>query len=1528
MTHDSVLARVRASVGAIVVLTLASVGLVVAPIAVQPAVAAAPLTCSPDTVYMLSSSSGSAPWTLAQYTQGGTTITPVATLPQSGVLNALGITSTGIAYYSNESVDEEDDSPSIFRFDPASGATATFSGTALNDDPSSNYPGIRAGAVNPVNGHYYYAHAVSGDQQWDFYAFNATTNSAIGFVGRVDISGLGRVGDIAFDGNGNLYLATSSSSSARLTLVAAADLPTTAQSSSKKIPFSSRGALWGSSIEGLAYVPADATRPLWTMAKTVPGSVIARGTSSTNDSITQQSGMTGGSSVTDMANCATPQGVLTVSKNITGRAAATDQFTLTISPGGATATTTGSANGLQAERALLTTTTTGTVYTVRETAASGSLTNYRTTLVCTNTTSGTPLATTLVSQGAYRFTYPAAVNGVKPNVTCLFTNMLPATLTVTKALPEGRKVASDQFIVQLRTGSAGGTVIDTPGTETTAGVGTIVTPGTGTTGSFATTAGTQYWITEAAAVGTLADYMPRLTCTDAAGLQTGLPTDVAFNPTGGYGITVVEGAQISCVINNKTTSGVGIGQGLTCAAYEVYGAGGTQPNNNTNGYSQLYRVNTITGAATPVAPLVTSVGGTTYYGNTNALAITQGGLFTYYTTQALGSGSTFPVFRLNNVAGVTDVVGTLPVPSGIGVVNMARGGLNPTDGLLWFSGTDSGDDRNHHFWAFNTLTNTSYGYVGTLNGSTSPTGAGGDLAFDQFGNMMFVASTGTQSTLSRISGFTSALLVPSKPTSLKSIAGSLAVTPLVPFAGSYNGITFDNDGYLWATRAEGMATSVARINPNTGTVSEVKSVTGTGSDGRARLITDLADCNDPGALSLRKIIDGRVHTSDQFALEITTAFAGNTAVTSGSTSGLQSAIAGPIVGVPDIVYTLTETMAGASSSPLSAYSTSLQCVDVSHGNAVIPVNQQSQGRYTMTFPSVSNADGQVLGNVVCTYTNTPNATVSLTKALNGARLANSDQFTVQAKIGSSTGAAVGTGTATTTGTGDSITAGTGGTSFTATGGTTYWLGEAAAGTTNLADYPNATITCTDSTARQSGLPSAAPLGSGFTLLPTPGAKIACVITNAVGPAILDTVKTLTHVDGQPITADEQVTEGQVLRYTITTTNTGVRSGTTTLVETVPSGTTYTGSGEGWVCDPASGAALAECGQAITVVRGTPLVKTFTVTVDAPLDANVSAISNTVVSTDGACSACTVTTPVPAEWTVIKTASIDGDEVRTGAVRPGDTIDYTITATASRGQVTDVRLRDVLEVPASTIAATPAATLTVASAGPTAVEPVVTGDAGLLYYVFTPAPFTLEAGQTATLRYSITLLPDVWLRQVDNTVTGRGSVAPQQCGLMARAMNEECSTSHATGALLLIEKRGQGINGVTPLDGAAFVVLSSVNPDVIVTTPPLTATGAVGRFELRGLPAGDYWLRETKAPAGHSLLAADIAFTVHQSGTVTIGAGNPQVAASGTTITVTDAAAYAMPVAGGPGRLPFWIFGALLTGLALTLIVRRRRSIQQ
>ena len=107
--------------------------------------------------------------------------------------------------------------------------------------------------------------------------------------------------------------------------------------------------------------------------------------------------------------------------------------------------------------------------------------------------------------------------------------------------------------MSLHTGSATGPVVNVVTNSTTAGAGSTITAGSGTTGVYSGTAGSDYYLTEDPAGGAdLTNYNATITCTDANGFQTGLPTNATFS--GSLELTPVKGAVISCILTNHPLS--------------------------------------------------------------------------------------------------------------------------------------------------------------------------------------------------------------------------------------------------------------------------------------------------------------------------------------------------------------------------------------------------------------------------------------------------------------------------------------------------------------------------------------------------------------------------------------------------------------------------------------------------------------------------------------------------------------------------------------------------------------------------------------------------------------------------------------------------------------------------------------------------------------------------------------------------------------------------------------------------------------
>jgi hypothetical protein len=174
----------------------------------------------------------------------------------------------------------------------------------------------------------------------------------------------------------------------------------------------------------------------------------------------------------------------------------------------------------------------GNTYTISEVFDVGAADAYGKALVCTGNT-GADAAITY-SPGAASGT--VTIGQAATNINCTFTNTRQAVIRLRKTLPQGRRNASDQFILSMSGPGA-------PGAVTTAGTGSNAA---GTLVHTTATVGATYTLTEAGAGSTvLSHYSPRWTCTNArAGGQT---------PSGtgsGFSITPASGDDLTCTFIN------------------------------------------------------------------------------------------------------------------------------------------------------------------------------------------------------------------------------------------------------------------------------------------------------------------------------------------------------------------------------------------------------------------------------------------------------------------------------------------------------------------------------------------------------------------------------------------------------------------------------------------------------------------------------------------------------------------------------------------------------------------------------------------------------------------------------------------------------------------------------------------------------------------------------------------------------------------------------------------------------------------
>jgi len=314
--------------------------------------------------------------------------------------NSLGINSDGTkAYYTAD----RGGSRVIVIHDTATGADT--------ERAARNSPGYQAGAVNPVTGIFYYGTTAANGV---IFAYNPATGASFqaGTVPAVATSAPGGLanGDYAFSSGGDLLIVSNN----RIVSVPAAAVPTAESTTQLPGTLVSEGDI--NTSVGIAF---DDEGTLYVLNGQGAGAGMQRVNPVTGAVV----GQTTTTSVvgSDLASCAPPS-TLTLQKNVSDRVNAADQFTLNISSAGASgisATTTGSAKGVQAEKAGPTIGLAGTVYTLSESGASGTdLSAYDTTYQCVDTSRSNEVIASGSSR-SFSLTYPT---GTKRGVVCTFTN--------------------------------------------------------------------------------------------------------------------------------------------------------------------------------------------------------------------------------------------------------------------------------------------------------------------------------------------------------------------------------------------------------------------------------------------------------------------------------------------------------------------------------------------------------------------------------------------------------------------------------------------------------------------------------------------------------------------------------------------------------------------------------------------------------------------------------------------------------------------------------------------------------------------------------------------------------------------------------------------------------------------------------------------------------------------------------------------------------------------------------------------------
>ncbi len=392
------------------------------------------LSCSAPTIYNVNSAGN---FYALNYTATPPTDspgTPSSLGGGSSSVNALAIAADGLtAFTANQTPLGSNTTVHVENI--AAGTDADFTA------PATNVSTVNSGGVNPTNGYYYYGGWNSTGSTFYLFAFNPTTDTASEAGTITPPTGFTyESGDLTFDNAGNMTdLAGSTADTAKL-LSVAAPVPT---SGTGALPFRTLATTPTSSgsYVGIAFA-ADSSL----YVETTTGALYSvNPNSGAITSLGIQTGYSG--SLTDLASCSY-NGSLAVQKNIVGRVASTDQFTMTITGGdvssGNTGTTSGSSTGVQTSPGSVAgpiVGLAGTTYNVVETAASGSLSNYSTTWACLN--GSNPFSSG--SGTSFSVLFPNPTGSAGASILCTFTNT-PASITVTKTPSPTAVTAAGQTI--------------------------------------------------------------------------------------------------------------------------------------------------------------------------------------------------------------------------------------------------------------------------------------------------------------------------------------------------------------------------------------------------------------------------------------------------------------------------------------------------------------------------------------------------------------------------------------------------------------------------------------------------------------------------------------------------------------------------------------------------------------------------------------------------------------------------------------------------------------------------------------------------------------------------------------------------------------------------------------------------------------------------------------------------------------------------------------------------------------------------
>lgn len=140
-----------------------------------------------------------------------------------------------------------------------------------------------------------------------------------------------------------------------------------------------------------------------------------------------------------------------------------------------------------------------------------------------------------------------------------------------------------------------------------------------------------------------------------------------------------------------------------------------------------------------------------------------------------------------------------------------------------------------------------------------------------------------------------------------------------------------------------------------------------------------------------------------------------------------------------------------------------------------------------------------------------------------------------------------------------------------------------------------------------------------------------------------------------------------------------------------------------------------------------------------------------------------------------------------------------------------------------------------------------------------------------------------------------------------------------------------VNGTSPINLVAITPTTSTTDKTYrvemgtastgTTTTTTVITPESGKFTIKGLAAGTYYLTETKQPDGYNKLTSPVKIDITKDGKITVGT---ETITSENPVKVENKTGSLLPSTGGMGTTLFYIFGAILVvGSGVVLITKKR-----